>query len=131
MSKLESLPEYVNRIMKEKGLKPKDVEIRSGKKIDAAYVFKIMNGDTKYPSVVKLQGLAAGLGVDEDELFKVARGIPIHESSKRSGDPWPSNVLIGAMERITSNPELTRAVKALLTMKPAKLKALLKQLEKE
>jgi transcriptional regulator with XRE-family HTH domain len=131
MSKLESLPEYVRRVMKEKGLKPKDVETRSGKKIDAAYVFKIISGNSKYPSVVKLQALAEGLGVDEDELFRVARGIPLHESSKRSGDPWPSNILIGAMERIISSPELTRAIKALLAMKPTKLKIVLKQLEKE
>lgn len=131
MSKLESLSEYVRRIMDEKDLKPKDVEVRSGNKIDAAYVFKIRKGNFKYPSVVKLQGLAEGLGVDEDELFKVARGIPIQESGKRGGDPWPSNLLIRAMERITSSPELTRAVKTLLAMKPARLKALLKQLEKE
>lgn len=131
MSKPESLTEYVLRVMKEKDLKPKDVEARSGNTIDSAYVFKIMNGNTKYPSVIKLQGLAAGLGVDEDELFKVARGIPPGESSSRGGDPWPSNVLIGAMERITSSPELTRAVKTLLAMKPARLKALLKQIEKE
>lgn len=131
MSKLESLPEYVQRIMDEKGLKPKDVEVRSSKKIDAAYVFKIVHGNSKYPSVVKLQGLAEGLGVNEDELFKIARGIPLHESSKRGGDPWPSNVLIGAMERITASPELTRVVKTILAMKPAKLKALLKQMEKE
>lgn len=131
MSKLESLPEYVRRIMKEKGLKPKDVEVRSGGKIDAAYVFKIQRGNFKYPSVVKLQGLAEGMGVDEDELFKVARGVPIQESGSRGGDPWPSSILIKTMESITSSPELTRAVKTIVAMKPTKLKALLKQLEKE
>jgi transcriptional regulator with XRE-family HTH domain len=129
MTKLESLPEYVQRIMDEKGLKPKDVEVRSSKKIDAAYVFKILHGRSKYPSVVKLQGLAEGLGVDEDELFKVARGVPL--KGKRSGDPWPSNVLIRAMGRITSSPELTEIVQALLKAKPAKIKAILKNIESE
>ena len=126
---LESLPEYVRRILNEKGLKPKDVEIRSSHKIDAAYVFKIIHGRSKYPSVIKLQGLAEGLGVDEDELFRVARGVP--SKGKRTGDPWPSSVLIQAMGHITSSPELTQIVQKLLTLKPAKLKALLKQLESE
>lgn len=129
MTKLETLPEYVQRIMNEKGLKPKDVEVRSGNKIDAAYVFKILRGNSKYPSVVKLQGLAEGLGVDEDELFKVARSVPL--KGKRSGDPWPSNVLIRAMERITSSPELTEIVQSLLKAKPAKLKAIKKILDSE
>jgi transcriptional regulator with XRE-family HTH domain len=131
MSKLESLPEYVRRIMKEKDLRAKEVQRRSGDKIDDAYVIKIMKGITTNPSISKTQALAEGLGVDEDELFKVARGIPINESGSRGGDPWPSNVLIKTMESITSSPELTRAVKTIVAMKPAKLKALLKQLEKE
>jgi transcriptional regulator with XRE-family HTH domain len=116
--------------MYEKDLHPKDVERRSSGKIDDAYVVKIMKG-ISIPSINKAQALAEGLGVDEDELFKVARGIPINESGSRSGDPWPSNVLIRTMESITSSSELTRAVKTIVAMKPAKLKALLKQLEKE
>ena len=130
MTKLESLPEYVQRIMNEKGLKPKDVEIRSSNKIDAAYVFKILRGKSKYPSVVKLQGLAEGLGVDEEELFKVARGVAPGQS-KRVGDPWPSNILIQAMQRITSSPELTEIVQGLLKAKPAKIKAVKKIIDSE
>jgi transcriptional regulator with XRE-family HTH domain len=117
--------------MKEKKLSAKDVQRRSADKIDDAYVIKIMKGITTNPSISKTQALAEGLGVDEDEVFKVARGVPVGESSRRGGDPWPSNVLIQTIESITSSPELTRAVKAIVAMKPAKLKALLKQLEKE
>jgi transcriptional regulator with XRE-family HTH domain len=128
---VETLAEYVTRVMKDKKLRAKDVQRRSGDKIDDAYVIKIMKGITTNPSITKTQALAAGLEVDEDEVFKVARGIPVNESSSRGGDPWPSRLLIQAMERITSTPELTRAVKTLLAMKPARLKALLKQLDKE
>ena len=128
---METLAEYVTRVMKDKNLRAKDVQRRSGDQIDDAYVIKIMRGITTNPSITKTQALAAGLGVDEDEVFKVARGVPINESRSRGGDPWPSSLLIQAMERITSNLELTHAVKTLLAMKPAKLKALLKQLDKE
>jgi transcriptional regulator with XRE-family HTH domain len=126
---LEALPEYVERIMQEKGLKPKDIEIRSGKKIDAAYVFKILHGRSKYPSVVKLQALAEGLGVDEDELFKVARGVPVKGKYRRGGEPWPGPLLVKALGRIVSSPELTEIVKALLEAKPAKIKAVKKVLD--
>ena len=128
---MENLAEYVSRVMQEKKLSAKDVQRRSSGKIDDAYVIKIMKGITKNPSISKTQALATGLGVDEDEVFKVARGIPLDESSRRGGDPWPSNVLIQTMESITSSPELTRVVKSIVAMKPAKLKALLKQFEKE
>ena len=84
---VESLPKYVQRVMKERGLKPKDVERRSGGKIVDAYVTKIVRGKTKYPSVVKLQALAEGLGVDEEELFRVARGVPL--KGKKGGELWP------------------------------------------
>ena len=74
---VETLAQYVTRIMKEKKLRPKDVERRSGDEIDDAYVIKIMNGITTNPSISKTQALAQGLGVDEDELFRVARGLPL------------------------------------------------------
>ena len=131
MSDVETLPEYVQRIMEEKGLKPNDVEARSSKKIDAAYVFKILRGRSKYPSVVKLQALAEGLGVDEDELFKVARGVPLKGKQRRGGEPWPGPVLVKAMDRIVASPDLTRAVQTLLSLKPAKLKAVVALIETE
>jgi transcriptional regulator with XRE-family HTH domain len=124
---VESLPKYVQRVMKERGLKPKDVEKRSGGKIVDAYVTKIIRGKTKYPSVVKLQALAEGLGVDEEELFRVARGVPLKE--KKGGELWPGPVLIKVMERIIASPELTRAVQALLSLKPARLKAVVALIE--
>ena len=126
---VESLPKYVQRVMKERGLKPKDVERRSGGKIVDAYVTKIARGSTKYPSVVKLQALAEGLGVDEEELFRIARGAPL--KGKKGGELWPGPVLVKAMERIITSPELSRAVQTLLSLKPAKLKAIVALIESE
>ena len=128
---LETLAQYVRRVMKEKNLSTRDIAIRSGKQIAASYVTKILKNGAKYPSVNKLQGLAVGLGVDEDELFRVARGLPVSGSSKQTGDPWPSKVLVAAMDIITSSPDLTRLVQRLLTLKPARIKALLSQVDKE
>jgi transcriptional regulator with XRE-family HTH domain len=128
---LETLAEYVKRIMDEKGLSSRDVRARSGRRIADSYINKIVNGITTNPSIDKTKALAEGLGVDEDEVFKVARGISITESGRRGGDPWPSNVLVAAMEAIISSPDFTAIVKAVLASKPAKIKAVKKVLDIE
>jgi len=129
---VETLAQYVTRIMKQKGLSSRDVETRSGRKIGDAYVHRIMTGDAVNPSVGKLKALALGLAVTEDEVFKVARGVPAKERpASYNADPWPPNVLLRAMERIVSSPELTRAVKLLLAQPPDKLRRLLRVIEKE
>lgn len=117
--------------MQEKQLSTRDVETRSANQIADAYVLKIKKGITTNPTISKLQALAEGLGVDEEELFKVARGVSVKEIGSRGGDPWPSNVLVRAMETVISSPDLTAILKALIKWKPAKLKALRKQIEKE
>ena len=75
MKTKESLPEYVARIMNEKGLKPLDVEKLSRRLISDSYVQAFISGASANPSIEKLQALARGLGVNEDELFDVARGV--------------------------------------------------------
>jgi transcriptional regulator with XRE-family HTH domain len=104
------------------------IEKRSGGKIKDSTIEDILNGRTKSISVDKLNALAEGMGVDAIELFKIASG---KKAVFKYQDPWPSHILVKSVETIISSPELTRAVKALLVMKPAKLKAILKQLEKE
>jgi len=51
-----------------------EVERQSGGRITDAYVSRIENGYVKNVSPEKLQALAKGLGVLEDEIFAVARG---------------------------------------------------------
>ena len=46
------------------------------------------------------------------------------------GDPWPGRTLVTIINQIVDNPDLTAIVKALTQLKPAKVKALRKQLEK-
>lgn len=127
---METLAQYVTRTMKAQGLTPRDVEARSGKTIADAYVTKIMKGTAANPSDAKLKSLAVGLGVDEDEVFKVARELPI-KARAIVAEPWPAPVLIKAMDRIVSSPEITKAVKLLLTLTPDKLRRLLKIIERE
>jgi transcriptional regulator with XRE-family HTH domain len=71
----EELPDYVRRIREEKGLSTGDVEARSLNTISDAYILRIEKGYVRNVSPEKLRALAQGLGVDEDEIFRIARGL--------------------------------------------------------
>jgi transcriptional regulator with XRE-family HTH domain len=96
-------------MLKQKRLSRRDVQVMSGWKITDAYVGSIINGRARNLSVEKLQALARGLGVDEDEIFRVARGAadsgPV---DNRTGDPWHSVMFLRLMERIISDPDINQ-----------------------
>jgi transcriptional regulator with XRE-family HTH domain len=70
----DSLESYVRRVMKEKKLKPGDVQRQSKGGVSDSYIGNILAGQSSNLTVDKLKALALGLGVDEDEIFDVARG---------------------------------------------------------
>ena len=76
MIERESLDQYVSRVLREKGLTFADVHRRAGGEISKGYVCDISNGATASLTVRKLQALARGLDVPEEEIFAVARGAP-------------------------------------------------------
>ena len=71
----ESLAEFVRRERIDKNLSTGDVSRRALGEISDTYVNRIENGLVKNPSPEKLIALAKGLGVSEDEVFRVARGL--------------------------------------------------------
>lgn len=115
---LETLSKYVARVMREKGISAREVERRSNKGITDAYVNQIVNGHTENLSIIKAQALAVGLDVDEDELFRIARGVPLRRKGALIDEP-------------VSAPEITKAVRLLLALPPQKLRRLLKLIERE
>ena len=80
---IETLAQYVARIIKEKNLKHHEVKELSGGRITDGYVRGIMAGKASNLSVDKLKALALGLGVPEDEIFRVARGLPVESDDRR------------------------------------------------
>jgi len=82
MSQTESLPDFIRRVMREKSLTFGDIERKSGKTITGGYVSDIIQQKTINPSLAKLKALASGLGVTEEEVMAVARGIKQTESSE-------------------------------------------------
>lgn len=70
----EDLADYVRRIRAEKKLSLNDVTRQSGNLISRGYISQIENRYIVSVTANKLQALAKGLGVSEDEIFAVARG---------------------------------------------------------
>jgi transcriptional regulator with XRE-family HTH domain len=124
--KVETLGEYVKRILDEKQLTMYDVEVRSEKRIADAYVANILSGVAKNLTVEKLKALAAGLGEPEEDVFKVARGLPLDSEEKQKNVQWSAGGIIKALEIVMSSPEMTEILLALMQMSLKELKAVLK-----
>lgn len=83
-SRIETLDNYVTRIMTEKGMTPEDVSKVAGNEITDGYIRSIAKKRAMNLSVEKAQALARGLDVSENELFRVARGLPIEEDAREA-----------------------------------------------
>lgn len=115
----ENLADYVRRVIKQKQLKLREVERRSGDEITNGYISGIINGKISNVSVGKLKALAKGLEVDIYELFSAAmdepRGLADEVSSYARPDvQW----LLGIMQEIAATPELLKILHELVQMTP-------------
>jgi len=112
-----NLAMYVARILREKRLSRHDVQVMSGWKITDAYVSSIVRGRARNLSVDKLQALARGLGVDEDEIFKVARSGASYDSGEnRPADPWHSVMVLRLIEQLVSHPDVREILEAVVKL---------------
>ena len=84
--RFQALSEYVAAVMDEKGLTPAQVSRMSEGEITGAYVRGLAAGSSSNPSVSKLKALARGLDVDEENLFRIARGLTPADKDKGEED---------------------------------------------
>ncbi len=102
------LSEFVKRVMKLKGLSQKDVQRMSGGRITDGYVASIAVGRACNPSVDKIRALADGLGVDVDELFHVASGLPRDPKVRDKGsDALDPLVILDTVREALVTPDVT------------------------
>ncbi|MFY9611199.1 MAG: helix-turn-helix transcriptional regulator [Blastocatellia bacterium] len=112
-----SLAEFVARVLKEKRLTLQDVQVMSGWTITSAYVGSIIRGIASNPSVEKLQALARGLGVDEDEIFRVARGLaPGGSLGHGTPDPEQPVVILRLMAQVMSQPDVIEILREIVRL---------------
>jgi transcriptional regulator with XRE-family HTH domain len=79
----EGLAAYVQRVMREKNLSFRDVAAGSLGRISHTTVNDIANGNRANVHSETLVALAKGLGVLENEVFRVARGLPVESPDQR------------------------------------------------
>jgi len=124
---MEKLRAYIREVMEKKGLSEWQIEKRAKGKIKDSYVKDILSSKTKSISVEKLNALAEGLGIEGIDLYRVASGEHLPYSQ---ADPWPSELLFKALDRILHDADFGSIVTALMKAKPSRLKSLRKQIEK-
>src|SRR5689334_20949278 len=113
----EQLADYVSRVMKQKQLKLRDVERRSGGDITNGYISGIINGRISNVSLEKLKALAKGLEVDVYELFSAAMDEPRQLADAVSSYAQPDVLwLLGIMQEIAA-----RVIESIIkTKRPAR-----------
>ena len=99
----ENLSEYLDRVMRQKGLNPPDVQDRCG--IAESYIRRILSGTVTNLTVKTIATLAEGLEVDPVDLFVAAYGKPIEE---REGVDMM--LLADTVQKLIMNPELIQVL---------------------
>lgn len=126
----EDLADYVRRIRQEKGLSVQEVENiarRAGHKISRSYVSQIENRYILSVTAAKLQALAKGLGVPEDEVFAVARGKnPAEESDFKK---WKFASLFDEAEQLS--PEQMAKFEIIMEMARREVQRMLQEQEQK
>ncbi len=123
------LQTYVKRIMAQKGLTLRDIEMRSDAKITDGYVADILRGTAANPSAEKIRALAVGLGVDAHALFDVVCG-PFAPGTGQASEYTPANTFefVETMLEVASNPELMKIVDEAIQLMPEERSVVLKSL---
>jgi transcriptional regulator with XRE-family HTH domain len=123
-SETSRLSDYVRRVMKLKGLTQNDVERMSGGRITDGYVASITTDRATNLSVEKLVALADGLGVDIDELFHVARGLP--ENERKTTYTADALKILELVQKAVVSPDVTQILSEAVRMSPEQRRLLLK-----
>jgi transcriptional regulator with XRE-family HTH domain len=123
----EDLRQYVKRTLKLKRLSLRDVQRRSGGDITQGYVGAIIKGTNSNLTVDKLKALARGLGVDEDEIFLVARGAQgQREARARLSDQAQALSILELLQKTVSDVEMLEILSLLAQLSPTSRGAVFK-----
>ena len=83
-----NLSEYTRRIAQERRLSCYEVSKRSGGKVSKSTVNNILAGRCGGITIEKLKALAQGLGVSEEEIFKIAIGVRDEEDGEQQASKF-------------------------------------------
>ena|SRR5215208_5609731 len=103
----ETLTDFIQRILRQKGLSLHDVERNSDNAITSSYISKINKGKIKSISVETIAALAKGMDVDPFDVFAAAFG-----RSHRPDDELGSLLLIDTLQKVVANPQLVKVIQS-------------------
>ena len=126
MSK-ETLSQYVQFVIKQKGLNLRDIERNSGKEISNSYLSKIINQKVRSLTAEKIAALAKGLDVNPHDVFTAVCGQqPDSEGRQVSLDAL---LLIDMMQKITMDSQLMEVLQEWVQMRPKEKSVMLETLK--
>ena len=120
----ENLSQFVDRIIRQKGLSFADVERISDGKISASYIGRILKGEITNLTTEKMVALGRGLDVDPREIFEAS-----YDEPPARQDYSHLLALLDLMQRMVMNPDVFEAVEQLLRLSPRDRAVLLQPLK--
>jgi len=115
---METLGEYLDRVMRQKNLTPKELAKRC--KVTDSYIGRVRKGTSDNLTVQTMVMLAEGLEVNAHEIFTAASGIPVDEASHM--DPL---LLLHQIQKLIHNPAGFEVLQQWLQLPSRKQKRLL------
>src|SRR5438128_12055235 len=108
---IETLAEYLGRLMRQQNLPPKAVAKRCG--LTDSYIIRIRNGSADNLTVETIVKLANGLEVNAHELFARASGVAAGEDV-----PVDTLLLLDLMQMVVAEPPSLELVRQVMSLTP-------------
>jgi len=108
---METLAEYLDRLMRQQNLTPKALAKRCG--LTDSYIIRIRNGSADNLTVETIVKLANGLEVNPHELFARASGV-----SAYADVAVDALLLLETMQRVAADPPSLEMVRLLMGFTP-------------
>ncbi|HKQ06788.1 MAG TPA: helix-turn-helix domain-containing protein [Blastocatellia bacterium] len=119
---METLAQYLDRLMRQKQLTPKELANRCG--LTDSYIGRLRKGRSDNLTVQTVKKLAMALDVNAHEIFTVAVGIPISEMP-----PIDPSSLLDQIQQLIADVNGLAILRQLLDFSPAERKILLNYME--
>ena len=114
---METLAEYLARLIRQKRLTPKELSRRSG--LTDSYIGRVCKGQSDNLTVDTIKKLADALEVNAHEIFARASGVPVSED-----EPIDVGLLFDQLQRLASDSDGVDMLGLFLSMSAGERKKL-------
>jgi transcriptional regulator with XRE-family HTH domain len=123
----ENLSQLIRRAVRQKKLTLRQVQQKSGGKIDESYVSRIMTGNVTNITLDKLVALACGIGEDPHTLFTAYYGrLPRSESEPQDVFELDVQEFVSLMQEMSVNPDLVEIMRGAVLLRPEECAAVIR-----